>query len=345
MTNAASELLPAQLATLDVIRVPVELRPAYAHSFATDLRIEIEAALAEHAEAAREIDSRGMWVSKRTLAGVFGCEARFLADERTPFEWSVPTARGTVLHKAVELCAYAPSRREGRPMAPDEAVDAARRNLACEDGLGDFLAAASDSECAELKSNCVALLTRFSETFPPMLRAWRPAVEVRARQRLCGGAIVLSGKYDLTLGSPTPLAGHNMAGGGSAGGAVPTAAEIEPEGRVRAGKVIIDLKTGARAGTDPEDLRFYALIETLTVGVPPLGIGSFYVAEGRIEHEAVTVDVLHGAVRRTVDGIGRLIALRAGKHEPQRHPGPPCRWCPISADCEPGQRWLSELDR
>lgn len=318
MATTAQGLLPAQQVTLDAIRAPAERRPTYARGFATDLRAEAESALAELADAARDIDSRGLWVSKRDLAGVFGCEARHLADAEIPFAWTVPTARGTVLHKAVELSIH-------RHFEPENAVAAAlERLVADDDNLGSFLDGASEGELADLTANCVALLTRFGETFPPMQRAWRPAAEVRARARLVGGAVVLSGKYDLTLGSPAPLGG--------------------PDGLQRAGKVIIDLKTGSRSGTDPEDLRFYALVETLSVGVPPLGIGSFYVAEGRIEHETVTTDVLASALRRTVDGIGRLIALHAGEHEPRRHPGPACRWCPISADCAPGQEWLSDPD-
>ena len=318
MADSAPGLLPAQQATLDVIRVPAEQRPSYAQRFAADLRSRAEDALAEMVDAAHALDSRGMWVSKRDLAGVFGCEARYLAESDAPFEWSVPTARGTVLHKAVELTTH-------RDIAPADAVDEAVERLIDDDAnLGGFLADATAGERADLIANCVGLLTRFEETFPPMQRSWRPAAETRARVQLCGGAFVLNGKYDLTLGSPAPTGG--------------------PEPNQRAGKVIIDLKTGSRTPTDPEDLRFYALVETLSIGVPPLGVGSFYVAEGRIEHEAITADVLDSALRRTVDGIGRLITLRAGGHEPRRVPGPSCRWCPIAADCGPGQEWLSDAE-
>ncbi len=318
MANTDRGLLPAQQVTLDAIRTPADRRPTYAGNFSAELRAEAEAALAGLVDSARDIDRRGMWVSKRDLAGIFGCEARHLADAGAPFAWSVPTARGTVLHKAVELSTH-------RRFEPAHAVGAAiERLVADDDNLGAFLAGASEGERADLTANCVALLARFSETFPPTQQAWRPAAEVRARARLCGGAFVLSGKYDLTLGTPSPL--------------------DEPDGFQRAGKVIIDLKTGSRSPTDPEDLRFYALVETLSVGVPPLGIGSFYVAEGRIEHETVTAEVLETALRRTVDGIGRLIAARRGEHEPHRIPGPACRWCPIAADCTPGQEWLSDPD-
>ncbi|WP_420446578.1 PD-(D/E)XK nuclease family protein [Candidatus Poriferisodalis sp.] len=318
MADTATGLLPAQQVTLDAVRTPSQQRPVYPNDFAAELRQQSEDALAELVETARQLDNRGVWISKRDLAGVFGCEARYLADADTPFEWSVPTARGTVLHKAVELSIH-------QRFEPQDAVSAAVERLVADDeNLGSFLAVATAGEHADLLAGCVALLTRFDETFPPMQRSWRPAAEVKARARLCGGAIVLSGKYDLTLGTPASVGG--------------------PDGGQRAGKVIIDLKTGSRTPTDPEDLRFYALVETLSVGVPPLGVGSFYVAEGRIEHETVTAEVLDSALRRTVDGIGKLVTLRSGDREPRRVPGPPCRWCTISADCGPGQEWLSDPD-
>ena len=317
----AGALLPAQRATLDAIRVPRDERPVYGRDLAEAMRGDLEAALAGLSDAAREVDSVGLWISKRDLNGVFGCEAHHLADADIGFEWSVPIARGTVLHKAVELSIHS-------GLGPVDATDAAvERLVSGDENLGGFLAGCSPGERADLVANCVALLTRFSESFPRMPRSWRPTSEMKARVRLCGGTFVLSGKYDLTLGTPEPVGAQEAVGGGS-----------------RAGKVIIDLKTGSRTPTDPEDLRFYALIETLSVGVPPLGIGSFYVAESRIEHELVTPEVLASALRRTVDGIGRYIALASGAREPRRSPGPACRWCPISSDCGPGQDWLAELD-
>lgn len=205
---------------------------------------------------------------------------------------------------------------------PAGAVHAAlERTADSEEDLGKLLSCASNKE--DLRAECISMLSRFAETFPPIVSTWNPATEVPARVYLCDGAFVLSGKYDLTLGTAVPAA---EAGAG-----------------MRAGKVIIDLKTGSRNPVDHEDLRFYALIETLLVGVPPLGIGSFYVAEGRIEHEPVTDDVLASATRRTIDGIGRMLQLASDDHEPTRTPGHRCRWCPISADCEPGQEWLADI--
>ena len=312
----SASLLPAQQATLDVIRVPRDRRPVFPGGHAKTLRDELEEGLGDLADAACDLDDGGLWISKRDLAGVLGCEAHHLAERNTPFEWTVPAARGTVLHTAVELSLHS-------EFSPAGAVDAAIVHIInSEKNLGAFLAGLSGGEEAKSKSSCVSMMSRFAETFPPMLPSWNPATEVRARVRLCEGAFVLSGKYDLTLGTAEPVgeAGEDM----------------------RAGKVIVDLKTGFPSLNDREDLRFYALIETLLVGVPPLGIGSFYVAEGRIEQEHVTEDVLASATRRAVDGIRRFVELASGEREPTREPGTRCRWCPISANCQPGQEWLTD---
>ena len=132
-----------------------------------------------------------------------------------------------------------------------------------------------------------------------------------------GRAVVLFGRFDLTIGMPVDTT---------------------------AGRVIIDVKTGGFAPDHREDLRFYALIETLVTGVPPLMVATHYVDSGLLHEEAITEVVLDAAVRRTVVGIVRLCELRDDEVVPVRKPGPTCRWCPIADDCEPGQNWLGEAD-
>ncbi|WP_420435342.1 hypothetical protein, partial [Candidatus Poriferisodalis sp.] len=85
MDNTAPALLPAQQVTLDAIRTPGPERPSYPGDFAAELRNRAESALAELVDAARDIDSRGLWVRKRDLAGVFGCQARHRAEAESPF--------------------------------------------------------------------------------------------------------------------------------------------------------------------------------------------------------------------------------------------------------------------
>lgn len=254
-----------------------------------------------------------MFISKRHLAAIHGCEARHLAEEATPFVWSVPLARGSVSHKAIELSMHLPGARDPGHLVDESVSILIDRGTS----VGDFLAGCGETMRAELRSECSSLVGSFLDTFPTLQKSWRPATEVSKRVELCGDKITLSGKFDLTIGGPSDTT---------------------------AGRVIIDMKTGGFAPEHREDLRFYALIETLVHGVPPLMVATHYVESGRLHEEAINESTLDAAVRRTVDGIVRLNDLKAGEVEPTRKPGPACRWCDVSDDCVPGSAWLEDSD-
>jgi hypothetical protein len=306
---AREPLTPAQQETLEQIRPPAEERPTYRSTLRLDLLHRLEGALVDVAD---DLDD-ALWVSKRTLQAVHGCEASHEAEQSQPFEYTVPTARGQVFHKAVELSVHLGAKRH-----PLELVDEAVASLmAKENKLADFLQTTGEIDRAELRSECGALVTAFLDTFPPLRAAWRPTTESPRRVPLLRDKIVLFGRFDLTLGGPVDTT---------------------------AGRVILELKTGRPTSQHQDDLRFYALLETLVTGVPPLLVASFYVDAGRVYTERVDEPALEAAVRRTIDGVQRLAALRAGEVEPRRVPGPPCRWCSIAHDCEIGARWMEEQD-
>ena len=145
---------------------------------------------------------------------------------------------------------------------------------------------------------------------------WRPVTESRAYADLLGDRIRLSGKVDLTLGRHEPG---------------------------RATKVIIDLKSGMPVANHRDDLRFYALLETLRLGVPPRLLASYYLDAARAQPETVSVPLLEAAMARVVDGVHRLVELRAGR-EPSVRPGWTCRWCPLADTCAEGQSYLWSRD-
>ncbi len=311
MTADGPALNPTQQDVLDRLRVPNEDRPSYRSTLRLDLRNELEGELVNVADRVED-DSR-LFISKRQLAAVHGCEARHLAEEAQPFEWSVPIARGSVAHKAIELSMHLAGDRD-----PSELVDESVAILIDRgSSVGDFLATCGETARAELRSEASSVVGSFLDTFPPLRRGWRPATEVSKRVELCNDRITLSGKFDLTIGGPSDTT---------------------------AGRVIIDVKTGGFSPDHREDLRFYALIETLHTGVPPLMVATHYIESGRLHEEAITEATLRTALRRTCDGIVRLSQLRAEAVTPVRKPGPPCRWCPIATECEPGQAWLSDAD-
>ena len=312
----APELNAAQRQVLDRLRRPAAERPSFEADLPTRLRGELESELADVAGAVDPVAP--LFVGKRELAGVFGCEASFLHDEEQLFAWTPPMATGAVAHKAIEL-----GLNWHAPAAPADLVDAALDSLTRADsGLADWLHRCAEVERADLRSLAVSRVAAFWEGWPPLLPQWRPTTESRCRVELCDGRIQLNGKYDLTLGTP--------------------------DGQ-RAGKVIVDLKTGRRhTHMHREDLRFYALLETLKLGTPPRTLATYYLESAALDIEDVDENLLEVALRRTVDGVRRYAELHGHlgpPAEPIKRPGPPCRWCALRDDCAEGQEYLADDDR
>jgi hypothetical protein len=171
---------------------------------------------------------------------------------------------------------------------------------------------APQTELAELRAAASDWVIKFEDTFPRPRRAWRPRVESPLALELCDGRIVLRGKVDLALG--------------------------RAEG-TRANVLIIDFKTGRMRQSHLDGLRFYALIETVRVGVPPFRLAAFGLDSGTWLAEDVDEGVLDATVRRVVDGVTKIaaVAQRDGPNgadrPPRLTPGPACRWCPAAPSC------------
>jgi hypothetical protein len=300
---------PAQAEVLAALGARPHERPEFDPRLRAELREGLERRLAPVAE--RVPHGQTLWVSKHLLSSVHGCEGLFLAQDEEEFAWTPQTARGTVAHKAIELSVS----WRGDPSAGELVDEANARLVASNDRIGDYLGALGEGERAELHGGASERVNMFLECFPRLEARWRPVAESRLRADLNDDKIVLSGKVDLTVG--------------------------RAEG-VRAGKVLIDLKTGGFAPSHRDDLRFYALIETLRLGVPPRLLASYYLDGGRLQEELVSEDTLAVAFERVVAGADAAVALRHEAREPVLRPGPPCRWCPKRTECEVGQRYLEE---
>ncbi len=306
-TNTGSVLNPAQQEVLGHLRVPPDDRPQFDAGLRHELRAHLESALVPLADQLGGDDT--LWVSKHLLSQVHGCQARLLADEAAGFEWSIPTARGTVVHKAVELSVT----WRGDPV-PLTLVQEATARLQNDDrSLTDFLHRCNEAEMADLEAQATERVTTFLEGFPRLKPGWRPKPEARVRVELCDDRVVLAGRVDLSLG--------------------------QSQGTT-AGKVLIDLKTGGFSPDHIHDLRFYALLETIRFGVPPMKLASYYLDSGRIQPEVVTEALLETATERVIGAIEELVRLRREPSTAIYRPGPACRWCPVSNDCTEGTRWL-----
>jgi len=300
---------PAQAEVLATLGARPDDRPEFDPALRGQLREGLERSLAPVVERLPEGDT--LWVSKHLLSTVHGCEGLFLAQDEEDFAWSPQTARGTVSHKAIELSVS----WRGDPSAGELVDEAIARLIASNDRISDYLGALGEGERAELHGEATERVNMFLECFPRLEARWRPVAESRLRADLNDDRVVLSGKVDLTVG--------------------------RAEG-VRAGKVLIDLKTGGFAPSHRDDLRFYALIETLRIGVPPRLLASYYLDGGRLLDEAVSEDTLEVAFERVVAGADAAVSLRHEAREPTLRPGAPCRWCPRRTTCDVGKRYLED---
>jgi PD-(D/E)XK nuclease superfamily len=307
--GAGPQLNPAQQEVLELLGAPAGDRPSFDAGLRDDLRAELDSALGHLAEEIHP--DRPVWISKHKLSSVHGCQVRLLAEEEIDFEWSIPTARGTIAHKAIEMSVH----WRGEPTPTELADEALGRIANGGDALAEFIQRSSEADLVELRGEVLDRVTKFVESFPPLQARWRPVTESRARVELAMGRIVLAGKVDLSLG--------------------------QAKGTT-AGKVLIDLKTGGFAPSHLDDLRFYALLETVRIGVPPRLVAGYYLDAGTARTESVTEGSLRATVARVVDGVDTYVALTHGTRAPALRTGPACRWCPRLADCDAGREHLSQ---
>jgi hypothetical protein len=289
-------------------------RPSFDRDLGPWLRRELEARLAPVAASLEP--GRTLSLNKGTLGRLHTCEGLWLAEQQSGFTWSAPVARGVVAHKAVELCVHL---RDVPP--PLDLVDLAIERIidaGGDWGPRDWLLDAPAAELAELRGSAADWVVKFQDTFPPLRRTWRPRLESSLTVELCQGAISLRGKVDLALG--------------------------RAEGTV-AKVVIIDFKTGHARRMHIDDLRFYALLETIRVGVPPFRLATFSLDSGTWQAEDVDPDILTATIRRVAAGAVKLAELGAADPRPPvLTPGSACRWCPDADGCPSGRRQLEDTD-
>lgn len=301
-----TELSPTQQRLLDQLRRdPTPV--VFDEGFIDDLVSRAHDAMAHCSE---QLGGERLVVSKGFLVNVLGCETRHL--EPDSFAWSPATARGFVSHKAIELGAHWP----GEPV-PEVLVDEAIARLGDDASQrGDFVAGLTDADRAELRGFAVERVTKFVQDFPPIPARSQPVYEARMRWSP-PGCVELVGKTDLVIG--------------------------KPEGRVST-RLIVDFKTGWRSVHHRDDLRFYALLETVVRRVPPRRLVTYYLDAAEADVEDVTEGVLEAALARLVGGIERHVDLTITRRPATKTTGPSCRWCPALPRCDQGRAHLSGVD-
>ena len=300
--GAPATLTPAQERTLSLLRRSGEPL-VFDAGLVAELKDEVIEAFAHFAD---RLGDHTIFVTKHTLSSVHDCEAHHLAPD--DFEWTPARAKGQVAHRAIQLLLN----WRGEPVPADLVDEAIARLANDERNLSDWLQRLGPGDEADLRGMAVDRVTKFVETFPPLDRRSNPLTEAAAQWPI-DGAILLRARVDLSMG--------------------------RPEGR-ESRKLIIDLKTGRAHARHREDLRFYALVETLVRDVPPRKLATFYLDAAHPVTEDVTEAVLRAALRRTLDGIHAMVELEVEGRPPGRRPGFSCHWCPLRTSCDEGLAFL-----
>ena len=223
-------------------------RPSFDADLATELRLELERGLAPVvAVAARRrapVRQQARAVPGPRLRGPLPGRAR------RDFAWSVPLARGTLAHRAIEVGVSWSGRADaGRPGGRDDGPGHQRHRQPGR--LAAHLRRLRPGRPPEPGHRARDHLLR---VLPAAQAPWRPVLEGPLRTELLDGRRDLSGKPDLTIG-------HAQG--------------------TTAGKVIVDFKTGIFSPAHVADLRFYALLDTLRIGMPPRLLATYYLESGR----------------------------------------------------------------
>ncbi|MBI5090245.1 MAG: PD-(D/E)XK nuclease family protein [Actinobacteria bacterium] len=303
--DAPGQLSPTQQRVLEQLRR--EREPVvFDQGFVDQLVARAHEAMLRCSE---RLGGERLFVSKGFLLNVLGCETRHL--EPDVFAWTPLTARGFVAHKAIELGVH----WHGEPV-PEVLVDEAIARLSDDPTQrGDWIAGLSDSDRAELRCAAVERVTQFLQDFPPVPGRFHPVYE--ARTRWTCGCVELSGKTDLVIG--------------------------RPDGRAST-KLIVDFKSGRPNAHHREDLRFYALLETLARQVPPRRLVTYYLESAVADAEDVTEAVLEASLARLIGAVERHVELVIDARPPQKRTGVSCRWCHVLARCDEGRAHLAMLD-
>jgi hypothetical protein len=252
-----------------------------------------------------------LWLGKEKLKDHDRCPGLFDAKvsgagAAAPFEHGERSATGVLLHTAIEVEVGVRDELDAHALA----AKAADRLVTREERFAEFWERTEPVERDLLLMETVRAIELFRASFPP-LRELRgeltPMTEFRAKAELFAGGLVLSGKIDLILGRQ---------------------AKDDPAAR----RLVIDLKSAGAHPEYVEDLRFYALLLTLRLGVPPYRVASFFLDSGEWQAEDVTEETLGRAVDRVVDAARTAAGLGDGRAL-ELNPGPWCGWCPVAETC------------
>jgi hypothetical protein len=252
----------------------------------------------EHVTDTIKVAVNGMTVdlSKFRISQAVGCEAKMVAEGSDGFAWNPRLARGTIVHKAIELWIQKPDARA------NDLVDWAMQSVARgERGLADWLNFECEEwEQLELASLAVATVASIQDTWPPISKKWRPVSEVKVRAQFLD--VNVKGVIDLLIGTSET-------------------------------KAVVDWKTGNPGYGHRDDLMLYAFLDCVRSGTAPRKVATAYVDSGGLDVWQFTVGDAEHMGDRIIEAATVISQIEDGR-EPTTSPSAACRWCPLKDTCE-----------
>lgn len=293
---------------LRVLRGDPSSRPAPDAALVAAARSHLEAAAAAWVEAVpAEVVVR---VTKGAVTSVRRCEARHLAElaaRRSEDEVVPAMVRGRLVDALFRQVAT--TRRVGDDPVADALAGCAAEGEPEEASLRRL----PDEERRQVEAEVVAASASLQAAWPELPAGAAVRTQERVLVPLAGGRVVLTGRPDLTIGRPT---------------------------RRRAGVLVVEAKSGRFRPAHLDELRFYALLETLRWGVPPFRTVLWSLGDGRIEAVEVDGNLVWSETLRVADAITRLTRLAAGE-APRPSANPLCPSCPLLDGCPDGSRQIA----
>ncbi len=251
-------------------------------------------------------------VSKQDVTTVLACEGHAAAERRAKRPPTQAQVLGILMDAVFRHLVTTGSAEDPLRVAREALEVDAERNA----DIVAYLDGLAPGPGSELARGVEAMTRALTRRWPSLPARFHPRTQERSVVSLAGGAVVMSGVFDLAIGVPDGMSARVC---------------------------LVDVKTGKPRVEHRADMHFYALIETLRSGAPPFQVASYYLTDGRLDREAVTAVVLESATRRCCDAIERLCRLADGK-EPSLTPNPLCPWCAARPGCAPGRQWIDRKE-
>ncbi len=261
----------ARASLLDHIRVTGRPRPGAAPDLAAELWSLLDSGIADRPAIG---DDERLVVTKDRLTQTLSCPVHRTVDRFGDRSFNLALACGALVDVLFRQIVTVGS--VGDPMA--DALDGLAMD-GRQDGLVAWIGGLSAAELAELRSEVDRQAHGLAERWPALDPSWLPRTQESIRALLTGGRVELSARVDLAIGPP---------------------ADAE------ASVAIVEVKSGACRPEHGDDLRFYALIETLRTLAPPFVVATYYARTGELDVEPVTRELLLEAARRCRAGIRLL---------------------------------------